>query len=110
LGALAFAAVIALGSAPSMARVWVGVGIGPYWGPGYYAPPPPYYYYPPPAYYPPPPTYYAPPPVAAAPPPAAPAAVQTAPACNQGQWRQADGSVVSGVACQQPDGTWKLNQ
>ncbi len=107
LGALMLAAVIGLGVSPAAARYFIGVGVGvPWWGP-YYGPPPPYYYYPPP--------YYAPPPVVVAPPvtyaPApAPAAAQAAPTCNQGQWRQQDGSVVNGVACLQPDGTWKLNQ
>jgi hypothetical protein len=30
--------------------------------------------------------------------------------CKQGQWRQANGSMVNGTACQQADGSWKLGQ
>jgi hypothetical protein len=41
---------------PALARVFVGVGVGPYWGPAYY-PPPPVYYAPPPVVYAPPPVY-----------------------------------------------------
>lgn len=50
------------------ARVFVGVGFGvPFYGPGYFAPPP---FYPPPVYYAPPPMYYpSPPPVVYTPPP-----------------------------------------
>jgi hypothetical protein len=114
LGALLLAAAMGLSASPAMARTVIGIGVGvgvpgwgPYYGP-YYGPGP--YYYPPPAYYP-PPGYYAPPPVVVAPAPvAAPAAQLSTPTCNQGQWRQQDGSVVNGVACQQADGTWKLNQ
>jgi hypothetical protein len=63
--------------------------------------------FPPPVYYAPPPVYYAPPPVVYAAP--APVVVQqSAPTCTSGQWRQADGSVVNGVACLQPNGTWQL--
>ncbi len=76
-------------------------GYGPYWGPWwgpypYYYPYYPYpYYYPPAAYYP-PPAYYP-----------APAAMVVTPAqanCQSGEWRREDGSVVSGVACQRPEG------
>jgi len=84
--------------------------------PVYYPPPPPAYYYPPPVVYAPPPVVYAPPPPAvyAPPPPRAyqqppsGASVQAQPSCSSGQWRQGDGSVVNGTACQQPDGTWRL--
>jgi hypothetical protein len=72
-----------------------GIGIGIFPPPVYYAPPPPYYYGPPPV------VYAAPPPVVVQ---------QTAPTCTNGQWRQADGSVVNGVACLQPNGTWQLTQ
>ncbi len=65
-------------------------GWGPSWA-GYY----PYYY---PYYYPPPATYY--------PPPAG--VTQSQSNCQSGQWRQQDGSIVSGTACLQPDGTWKM--
>lgn len=65
-------------------------GWGPSWA-GYY----PYYY---PYSYPPPASYY--------PPPAG--VTQAQPNCQSGQWRQQDGSIVSGTACLQPDGTWKL--
>ena len=71
----------------------VVIGIDPF-------PPPPVYYYPPPA------AYYPPPPVVVAPP--APTVVQASPTCTSGQWRQQDGSIVNGVACRQPNGTWQL--
>jgi hypothetical protein len=58
-------------------------------GPPAYAPPP-YYYAP---------AYYYPPPVVVAP--------QAAP-CQQGLWRQSDGSVVRGLACLSADGNWRL--
>ena len=53
------AAIVGLACSPAHARVWVGIGV-PFYGPGYYPPPP--------VYYPPPPVYYAPPPVVYAPP------------------------------------------
>lgn len=62
LGALALGG-LALTPSPASARVFVHVGVGPWWGG-------PYYYYPPPVVYAPPPYYYAPPPVVYAPPPA----------------------------------------
>ena len=68
-------------------------GWGPSWA-GYY----PYYPYYSPYYYPPPASYY--------PPPAG--VTQSQPNCQSGQWRQEDGSIVSGTACLQPDGTWKM--
>jgi hypothetical protein len=53
------AAMVGLAGSPAQARVFIGIGV-PFYGPGYYAPPP-YYYPPPPAYYaPPPPAVYAP--------------------------------------------------
>jgi len=58
----------------------------PFWG-GYY----PYYPY----NYP----YYDPPPAGV---------TQDQPNCQSGQWRLQDGSVVSGTACLQPDGTWRM--
>jgi hypothetical protein len=96
------AGVLALAS-PAQAY-WRGGGCC--WGPHMvigidpFPPPPPVYYYPPPA------VYYASPPVVVAPP--APTVVQAAPTCTSGQWRQQDGSVVNGVACRQPNGTWQL--
>jgi hypothetical protein len=78
-------------------HVFLGFNFGP---PAYYTPYPSYYYYPPAVYYP-PPVYYVPP-------PAPPVVVQNAPSCTSGQWRQPDGSIVNGVACQQPDGSWRL--
>ncbi|HLI12939.1 MAG TPA: hypothetical protein VKY65_15205 [Alphaproteobacteria bacterium] len=75
-------------------RVFIGLG-------AVYPPPPVYYYPPPPPYY-----YAPPPPVVVAPPP--PVIVQGGPSCTSGKWRQEDGSIVNGVACLQPDGTWKL--
>lgn len=85
---------------PATARTFVSLHVGVplyagppayYYGP-YYAP---YAYAPAPVYYPPPPVYYAPP-------------VMAAPNCSTGRWRQTDGSIVSGIACLQPDGTWRL--
>ena len=102
--AVAFVMAIAVAS-PASARTFVSlhVGIplyagppayyGPYYGPSYY---PPYAYAPAPVYYAPPPVYYAPP------------SAMAAPNCSQGRWRQADGSIVSGIACLQPDGNWRL--
>jgi len=102
---LAAAVLFGAGTSPASARVWVGVGLGfPVYAPPVYYYPPPYYYSP---YYYPPPVVYAPPPAVYAPP--APV-VQSATSCTNGKWRQQDGSVVNGVACLQPDGTWKLAQ
>jgi hypothetical protein len=75
-----------------------------------FPPPPVYYapaYAPAPVYYAPAPVYSPsyPPPVAVA---AAPTIVQTGPTCTDGKWRQEDGSIVDGVACLLPNGTWKL--
>ena len=71
-------------------------GWGPSWGGAGYYPnygyPYPYSYYPPPAGYDPPPA----------------GGSQYQPNCHGGQWRQQDGSIVSGTACQQPDGTWRM--
>ena len=77
-----------------------GYGFGPWSYYGY----DPYYYYPPPV-------AYAPPPVAYAQPP-------TAPAYDQSFCRNYQTTVVvdgvsqptSGVACRQPDGTWRIVQ
>jgi len=84
----------ALGTASAQARAFVSFGIGV---PLAVAPP---------VVYAPAPLYYAPPVVVAGPPPV----VQTAPSCSQGQWRQQDGSIVAGVACLQPNGSWTLTQ
>jgi hypothetical protein len=58
---------IVLSTNPSLARIFVGIGV-PLYGPVYV--PPPVYYPPPPVYYPPPPVYYTPQPAYS---PAAPA-------------------------------------
>ncbi len=103
-------------------------------GPGYDEPPPGYGG-PPPGYGGPPPPAYGGPPGQPPPPPgqaAQPAQPSGAPAgqagqtvqpappsaqagqtaqpanCKQGQWRQPDGSTVNGTACQQADGSWKI--
>ena len=105
--ALALALVVgSLALAAPAQAYWRGGGCcwgGPHFGIGIdlFPPPPVYYYPPPPVYYPPPPVVYAPPP--------APVVVQSAPTCTSGQWRQQDGSIVNGVACRQPDGTWRLS-
>lgn len=52
------------------------------------APPPVYYYPPPRTVVVPQPTY--------------------SPSCTTGDWRQVDGSIIHGVACLQPNGTWTL--
>ena len=50
----------------------------------------------------------APPAVAVAPAPVV--VVPVTPTCQTGQFKRADGAIVSGTACQQPDGTWRLSQ
>lgn len=37
-----------------------------------------------------------------------PVVVAHAPVCSHGLWRHLDGMVVEGVACKQPDGTWRI--
>ena len=76
-----------------------GWGWGPWWDPYWgwadyypYYPSYPYYYYPLPAF------YY--------PPPAGESGYQ--PNCQSGPWRRQDGSIISGTACLQPDGTWRM--
>ncbi len=99
LGALALALGVSLLPSPAAAD-WHHGGSHVVIGLGFYAPPP-VYYAPAPAYY-----YPAPPPVVVEP---APVIVQQyQPTCQNGDWRQEDGSIVSGIACLQPDGTWKL--
>jgi hypothetical protein len=124
--ALAMGLALALGAAEASADGFafsVGYGHGwyrpywghPYWGHGYwgypywYRPYWPYWHYPrgwgwldidifqP--------YYDAPPPVVVTPPPIV---LQYQSVCQSGLWRYADGAVVSGVACLQPDGTWKM--
>jgi hypothetical protein len=73
------------GHSRSFSSFSLSLGFPIYPGPAYY----PYAY----------PVYYAPPPVVVVP--------QGSP-CQQGRWRQADGSVVSGVACLGGDGNWRL--
>jgi hypothetical protein len=84
-----------------------GWGGGWGWGPGVYWGGPYYPYYDPysdPDYS----DYYTPPPTYAAPPPAAAPAQTQSSGCQAGNWRQSNGSVVSGTACLQTDGTWRL--
>jgi hypothetical protein len=88
----------AMSAAPALARSHTFFSLS--LGIPLYAGPPAYYYGP---YYAPAPVYYPPPPVIVVPTPAA------APGCRTGLWRQADGSVVNGIACQQADGTWRLS-
>ncbi len=78
---------------------WGGWG----WGPGIYFGSP--YYYDPsydPDYY----GYYTPPPAVVA--PAPPPASSTVSNCQNGTWRQANGTTVTGTACLQSDGTWRM--
>jgi len=99
---LALTATLAVGVAPASARTSTflsfSVGLPLYAGPPAYSYGPYYAPY----YYAPAPVYYAPPPVIVTPAP-------VAPVCRSGLWRQTDGSVVNGVACFQPNGTWHLN-
>ncbi len=127
-GAVAFG-LLALGlTAPvhsADARVYVGLGFGfgaPVWGPGYYYPPPAYAYpygYAPayPGYYPPgpaaqpvpAPAYQAP--AAQAPAVQAPAQGYSTDNCRDYSSTQTiDGQpqAVTGTACQQPDGSWRI--
>jgi hypothetical protein len=94
---VAFAIALVTSAAPALARTHTffsfNVGIPLYAGPPAYSYGP--YYAPAPVYYPPPPVVVVPAPVAA-------------PGCRSGLWRQADGSVVNGIACPYPDGTWRL--
>jgi hypothetical protein len=97
--------------------VFIGGDFG-FWPYGYgYDYAPDYYAYPPPVVYAPPPpaAYYAPPVAPGAPAAANPAANQTV---DQSYCRQYQGTVMvdgatqpsSGVACRQPDGTWRIVQ
>lgn len=96
--------------APASARVIVGVGFGLplFLPPPVYYPPAPVYYVPPP----PPPVYYVPAPAAAIAPPA-PAA---APASSDADCRPYNSTTVidgapqqlTGTACRQPDGSWRI--
>jgi hypothetical protein len=95
--------------APASARVVVGVGFGvPMYAPApFYYPPAPVYYVPPP----PPPVYYAPAPAAAVVPPApAPAAATAADCRPYNSTTVIDGTPqqVTGTACRQPDGSWRI--
>lgn len=108
--------------AVAQARVSVDVGIGPRFGPHYYAPRyyaphyyAPHYYIPPPVYYYPPPVVYAPPPPVVYTPP--PVVVQSPPAAAAGaQCREYHGNATIdrraqpfyGTACLQPDGKWHI--
>jgi hypothetical protein len=117
--AAAVAAVALLGgislAAPAEARGFVGFSLGvPLGGPAYPAYyPPPYYAPPPPVYYAPPPAYYAPPPLAYAPPPAYAPAGPSQENCREYQSAATiDGrpQPTHGLACRQPDGSWRIVQ
>lgn len=113
--------VPSLWPAPAAARTSIGVGVGvsyygghPHYPPYYYRPR--YYYYPPPVYYyppPPPPVVYVPVPTPA--PQAAPAAPPVPPA-SQTNCRDYESTMtidgraqkVTGTACLQADGTWRI--
>jgi hypothetical protein len=116
LAAAALAGGVLLASPAAEARGFVGLSFGlPLGGPAYYPPPPSYYYYPPPAYYGPPAGYYEPPPVAYAPPPAyaPPSAPASSDGCREYQSTATiDGrpQQTHGIACRQPDGTWRIVQ
>ncbi len=94
-------------------RVFVGVGVGPVWGPAYVVPPPVYYYPPPPAIYP-APVYYVPPPTPVYAPP--PVAQPAPPPAQTGYCREYHGDATIdgksqpffGTACLQPDGKWHI--
>jgi len=124
---------VALGAAaPAEARVFVRFGFGfpffapfypapyypaPYYG-GYYPPvayaPPPVGYAPPPSSYaPPPPASYAPPPAYGSPVPLAPQASNAPANCRPFRTTQTfDGQphTMTGRACRQPDGSWRIVQ
>ena len=112
---MAILALATLLPARSEARVFVGIGVGGccYYGPGWGYPYYPGYYYPP--YYQ-PPVAYTPPPVVPYTMPASMMADQTSPTfvdsfgrtCRQFQ-ASGTGS-VSGTACMQTDGTWRVVQ
>jgi hypothetical protein len=109
--ALALAGGIFLAAPAAEARGFVGLSLGLPLGPAYpaYYPPPAYYYPPPPVYYGPPPVAYAPPPVAYAPPPAQATAARDT--CREYQSTATiDGrpQQTYGLACRQPDGTWRI--
>jgi len=100
LKALAIAIPLALTASAAMAD-----SFGFYYGSGpYYRPYHHHYFHPrrvvvvAPFYYPPPPPRTV----------VVQQAVPYTPTCTNGQWRQIDGSIVNGVACLQPNGTWQL--
>ena len=84
-------------AAHSKSRFFFGVTLGPFWyGPPAYYGPAPYYYGPPVVYYPPPPMYY-------------PPAVASGADCRPVQGRgEETGRIYEGIACRQPDGTWRV--
>lgn len=122
VGLVALASLIVVPT-PAEARGGIGVtvygGYGGYYGhphyyyrPRYHYFPPPYYYYPPP---PPPPVVYVPVP-APAPQPAPTAAPPPVPTASQTNCREYETTMtidgrpqkVTGTACLQPDGTWRI--
>jgi len=113
LGA-ALVGALALAPQPAAARVVVGVGVGvPLYAP-YYPPPP--VYYAPPAYYAPPPVVYTQPPGPAYVSPPTTQAPPAAAAPMAGNCREYTSQTMIGgqpqqtvgTACQQPDGTWRI--
>ncbi|HUK59385.1 MAG TPA: hypothetical protein VLV50_09160 [Stellaceae bacterium] len=99
-----------LAPAPASARVVVGFGFGL----PVYAPPPRIYYPPAPVYYVPPPPppayYYAPAPAAAVAPPASAPAPSSADCRPYNSTTVIDGTPqqITGTACRQPDGSWRI--
>lgn len=117
--ALSALVVTLLAPAPAAARGGVGISVYGsyhayppyYYRPRYYYYPPPYYYYPPP----PPPVVYVP--VPQPPPPqAAPAATPAVPPASQTNCKDYQSTItidgrpqrVTGTACLQADGTWRI--
>ena len=102
------AAGLAVPTPASAARVWIGVGVGvPVWGGYYYPPYYGYYGYPyyPYAY---PQSYYAPP--AAQPAPSGSSNTSTQNCRDYSSTQTIDGQqqTVTGTACRQPDGSWRI--
>lgn len=94
------ATMAGLSVSSAQARVWVGIGVPLYVGPGYY--PPPVYYPPPPVYYTPPPAVvYTPQPNYTPPPPAySPASQGGSQSCMAGPYVcPMDRPVPAGAAC-----------
>ena len=104
---------LALAPVPAEARTFVSLGFGfPLVAPAPVYYPPPYYYSPPP----PPPVYYAPPPESYAPAYAPAAAPVAPPPVASQECREYTSTTtidgrpqrVTGTACRQPDGSWRI--